>query len=286
MQNHELEALLELAVHEDFGENGDITTAALFDNERCSARLISKDTGILAGRSAFAQTFRYFDKNTEVRFHRNDGEVIAVGEHIASLQGKARSVLGAERTALNFLSFLSGIATQTHKAVSAAMEGGRAIILDTRKTMPGYRQLSKYAVKTGGGSNHRMGLYDMILIKDNHIDAVGSIAEAVKLTRRKWGSRYKIEVECRNLDEVKQALTQKVDILMLDNMDTDLIKQAVALAAGSLQLEASGNMDLQQIREISPTGVDYISVGMLTHSVKAFDFSLQIEIEHEQREPT
>jgi nicotinate-nucleotide pyrophosphorylase (carboxylating) len=278
MQNHDVDTLLELAIREDFDEIGDITCEAIFSGEDCRALLIGKTHGVLAGKDVFSRVFTYVDKHTRVAFHHDDGRIITPGLTLALVEGKAQSVLSAERTALNFIGFLSGIATQTHAAVKTALDGGKAVILDTRKTLPGFRKLSKYAVKTGGGVNHRMGLYDMILIKDNHIDAVGGIAEAVRRVRKKWGSRYKIEVECRSLHEVREALDAHVDIIMLDNMDADVIKQSVLLKEGGVRFEASGNMDMQKINDISRLGVDYISVGMLTHSVRSVDFSLKIEV--------
>ncbi len=279
MQESEYNELIEIAIREDFGGNGDITSEAIFSDEKCTADLISKDEGILAGLFIFSAVFKYIDSSTRITFFCKDGDSISRGTRIAMVSGRAKSVLSAERIALNFLSFLSGIATKTKDSVNSALKGGKALILDTRKTLPGYRKLSKYAVKVGGGGNHRMGLYDMILIKDNHIDAVGSISEAVARTKQKWGSSYKIEVECRNLDEVKQAIENKVDIIMLDNMNHDIMKQAVITAKGNIPLEASGNMDIATIKAVSSLGVDYISVGMLTHSVKAFDFSLKIKLD-------
>jgi nicotinate-nucleotide pyrophosphorylase (carboxylating) len=185
--------------------------------------------------------------------------------------------LAGERTAINFLAFLSGIATGTELFVTAAKTHGKALILDTRKTLPGYRRLSKYAVTVGGGVNHRMGLYDMILIKDNHIDAAGSLTKAVERVREKWGARFRIEVECRGIEEVKEALGAKADIIMLDNMDSGTARAAADLGKGMVKIESSGDMTLEKVAEYSPIGVDYISVGKLTHSVKAFNFSLQIK---------
>lgn len=194
---------------------------------------------------------------------------------MAYVTGKVISVLSAERIALNFLSTLSGIATRTREYVQAARAGGKAVILDTRKTLPGYRYLSKYAVTTGGGENHRMGLYDMVMIKDNHVDAAGGITRAVRLVRQQWGSKFRIEVECRDLAEVDEAVACQVDVIMLDNMDTDEIRKAVSRVGGGIKLEASGNMDLSRIKEVSSTGVDYISAGSITKSVRALDFSLK-----------
>lgn len=279
MQQRDYNNLIEMAIREDFDERGDITSKAIFSDELCTADLISKDNGILAGLVVFEAVFKHIDSTTHISFFHKDGDNITEETRIATVSGRAVSVLSAERVALNFLAFLSGIATQTKQAVITSMQAGKALILDTRKTLPGYRKLSKYAVKIGGGTNHRMGLYDMILVKDNHIDAAGSIAEAVTRIKKRWGSSFKIEVECRNISELKQALKNKVDIIMLDNMSRDIIKEAVITAGGTIPLEASGNMDISKIKEMSALGVDYISVGMLTHSVKAFDFSLKVKVD-------
>ncbi len=278
MQNHDVDTLLDLAIREDFGQIGDITCEAIFTGEYCRARLIGKTRGVLAGKDIFSRVFTHVDHHTKVAFHCDDGQIISPGLTLASVEGKAQSVLSAERTALNFIGFLSGIATQTRASVEKALEGGNAVILDTRKTLPGFRALSKYAVKIGGGANHRMGLYDMVLIKDNHIDAVGGVSEAVRRARRKWDSRFKIEVECRSLDEVREALAAGVDIIMLDNMDYTDMANALKLGTGGVRFEASGNVDMEKINRISSLGVTYISVGMLTHSVPSIDFSLQVEV--------
>jgi nicotinate-nucleotide pyrophosphorylase (carboxylating) len=279
MQESEYKELIEIALREDFDQKGDITSEALFTDEMCTASLFSKDEGIIAGLFIFDAVFKRIDPSTQISYVSKDGDSISMGTRIAEIKGHVKSVLGAERVALNFLCFLSGIATKTKMAVEQALKGGKALILDTRKTLPGYRTLSKYAVKIGGGSNHRMGLYDMILIKDNHIDAAGSLATAIAKVKKKWNTTYKIEVECRNLDEVQQAMENEVDIIMLDNMDRDMIKQVVNNNKREIPLEASGNMDLAAIKEVSSLGVDYISVGMLTHSVKALDFSLKIKFD-------
>jgi nicotinate-nucleotide pyrophosphorylase (carboxylating) len=195
---------------------------------------------------------------------------------VAYVKGQAVSLLGGERTALNFLSFLSGIATATAEMVAIARAAGTAAILDTRKTLPGWRALSKYAVTVGGGRNHRMGLHDMVLIKDNHIESAGSLTAAVSAARARWGTRFPIEVECRTDAEVREALAAGVQIIMLDNMDPARMREEVARVGGRAKVEASGNMNRERIAAVSATGVDYISVGALTHSVKAFDFSLKM----------
>jgi nicotinate-nucleotide pyrophosphorylase (carboxylating) len=275
--------LIKRALQEDLGSLGDVTSRAIFIKESGRAVLLSKDSGILAGALVFTEVFRRVDPKIQVSFSFQDGDHIAPGDRVALLSGRVRSILQAERTALNFLSLLSGIATRTNTFVNAALEKGKACILDTRKTIPGYRALSKYAVRAGGGTNHRMGLYDMVLIKDNHIDAAGGITKAVRKVRDQWGDRFKVEVECRTVEDVQEALGCGVDVIMLDNMSYDQIASAVHAVAihaaeGRVKIEASGQMDLENIRQISNSGIDYISVGKLTKSVDAFDFSLDIEL--------
>lgn len=266
--------LIRTALAEDLGDVGDVTSSALFSDETLVARLSCKARGVLAGAEVFAAVFTSVDEQTDVDFQKADGEVLSPGDHVATVTGKASAVLAAERVALNFLSFLSGISSATREYVDEAARGGRARILDTRKTLPGYRVLSKYAVGVGGGTNHRMGLHDMVMLKDNHIDRAGSITRAVAAVRERWGDRYRIEVECRTLDDVVEARALEVDVIMLDNMSIEEMRRAVALCGERPALEASGNMTLSRIREVSATGVDFISVGMLTHSVTGLDFSL------------
>ncbi len=273
MKKRKVRKIIESALQEDFHDVGDVTSEAIFANEEDSFVLLSKADGILCGKEIFLETFHIIDNNCNIEFHFTDGSKITNGDVIASIDGSISSILKAERTALNFISHMSGIATKTGNFVREA--GDRCRILDTRKTIPGLRKLEKYAVRCGGGQNHRMGLYDMVMIKDNHIDSAGSIEKAVGKIREKWGSKFKIEVETRNLEEVKQALISEADRVMLDNMSLDMMKEAVKMIAGKSKVEASGNMTLQRIQSVAATGVDFISVGELTHSVKAFDFSLQ-----------
>ncbi len=275
MENDNFDKLLELALAEDLLDTGDVTSRAIFSKERTEALLWSKDEGVLAGIDYFRRVFERVDPSIEIELYKKDGDRLKKGDEIARLRGPAVTILEGERTGINFLSFLSGIATETALHVAAASEKGHCVILDTRKTLPGYRNLSKYAVRAGGGQNHRMGLYDMVMIKDNHADAAGSITSAVNRVREKWGNRYRIEVECRNLEEVREALSLRVDVIMLDNMDEKASREAVLLREGDVKFEASGNMDLDKLRRYSPLGVDYIS-GRLTHSVRAFDFSLVV----------
>ena len=270
-----LNILIETALKEDLSESGDITTESIFDQEQGIYTLISKDSGILCGCKIFTAVFQKIDSDCIIKFNKSDGERIEKGDSIAKIYGKVKSILKGERVALNFLSHLSGIATKTAKFVEKT--GGKAKILDTRKTIPGFRSLQKYAVLCGGGKNHRMGLYDMVMIKDNHIDGAGSIADAVSKVKSKLNPSVKIEVETRNLEEVKEALKAQVDYIMLDNMPLEMMKKAVKIINKQTLVEASGNMTLSRIKDVAETGVDFISVGELTHSVKAFDFSLRKE---------
>ena len=268
--------ILQLALREDLGDQGDVTSLAVAPDGRSEAVLWSKDTGILAGAEVFTAVFRAIDPKTTVDFSLHDGALLEKGQRVAKVSGKTVSVLSGERTALNFISFLSGIATATREAAERARSSGHAVILDTRKTLPGWRALSKYAVTVGGGQNHRIGLFDMVLIKDNHVDSAGSIAEAVRRARARWGTRFSIEVECRTSAEVNDALTAGVDMIMLDNMQAEQIRAEVQRIAGRAKVEASGNMTLERIPDVSAAGVDFISVGAITHSVRSFDFSLKI----------
>ena len=274
MSESSFELLLELAIREDLAEEGDVTSRAVFSDERCRARLFSKDTGVLAGSSYYEMVFKRLDPSTDVQFFYGEGAELIPGDTVAEVSGKTLAVLSAERIALNFLGYLSGIATATHAFVTA--RGGTTRILDTRKTLPGYRELAKYAVRVGGGRNHRMGLFDMVMIKDNHIDAAGSITRAVDLVRRHWGDRFQVEIECRNASEVREALDAGVDIIMLDNMSPAEAAEALALRQGEVLFEGSGDMSLEKIGAYMEIGLDFISVGRLTHSVRNFDFSLKI----------
>jgi nicotinate-nucleotide pyrophosphorylase (carboxylating) len=268
--------LLQLALSEDLGELGDVTSQAVVPEEERSATLWSKDAGVLAGEEVFTAVFRAIDSGTRVEFAVHDGALLEKGQRVAEVRGKALTILSGERTGLNFISFLSGIATATRSFVESARAAGHAVILDTRKTLPGWRALSKYAVAVGGGSNHRQALYDMVLIKDNHVDSAGSVDEAVRLVRQKWGKRFRIEVECRTTAEVTEALAAGVDMIMLDNMDAEAMGREVQRIAGRVKVEASGTITLNRVPAVSAAGVDFISVGAMTHSVKSFDFSLKM----------
>lgn len=268
-------SLIKRALAEDLGRAGDVSSLALFGPaDRNRFVLVSKDQGVACGLELFSEVFRALDRRVRVATGLSDGQLLSKGQRVATVEGPVRAILSGERTAINFLSHLSGIATKTAALVSSAGPGAPAV-LDTRKTIPGLRALEKYAVATGGGRNHRMGLYDMVMLKDNHIDAAGGIPQAVARARARWGRRFKIEVETRNLDEVQKALDAGADRIMLDNMDDATMREAVALVAGRAETEASGNMTLERYRALADSGIDFVSFGELTHTVRAFDFSLR-----------
>ena len=222
-----------------------------------------------------ASVFKVVDPEIEIEFEVTDGDRVEKGQALAVVSGEGGALLAGERTAMNFLARLSGIATLTRKFVDAVAHT-KAVILDTRKTAPGYRLLDKYAVRMGGGENHRMGLYDMVLIKNNHIDAAGGIDAAVKRVRERYGDRYPLEVEVRSLEEFKLALALAPSRIMLDNMDRETMRSAVEMSGGKVPLEASGNVTINTVAEIAETGVDYISAGSLTHSAPALDISMHV----------
>lgn len=269
--------LIGLAVAEDVG-SGDLTSEALLaDKASGMAVIMAKQGGILAGLPVARMVFLTLNPKVVFKMLKQDGERVKKGEKLASIRGKTKGILKAERTALNFLQRLSGIATLTSKYVEE-IKGTKATILDTRKTTPGLRALEKYAVKTGGGQNHRMGLFDMVLIKENHLRAVGGISNAIVRARSKSRGK-RIEVEVRNLNEVRKAVESKPDWIMLDNMRIDQMRKAVRMirsASRSVKIEASGSVTLKNVRNIALTGVDFISVGALTHSAPALDMSLML----------
>jgi len=271
-----MEKVIKKALAEDIG-TGDITTQSTipYDN-MVSGQLLAKEAGVLCGIEVAQTAFALVDKDIVFQANFQDGDLINKGDIIAELSGRAASVLTAERTALNFIQHLSGIATRTHEAVEK-IKDTKAKIIDTRKTTPGLRVFEKYAVKTGGGSNHRFNLADGILIKDNHIKAAGSITAAITAARANAPHTLKIEVEVESLEQIKEALAAKTDIIMLDNMDIPTMHEAVALINGQAQVEASGNMDKKDLSAVASTGVDFISIGALTHSIKALDISLDLE---------
>lgn len=267
--------IIDIALKEDVGE-GDITTETLFpDDIECRAEIKSKEQGILCGTEVARLVFEKLDDSFDWEEKKSDGDMLSSGDIVAVIRGNQRHVLTAERLALNLLQRMSGISTLTSRYVKA-VEGLDVKIVDTRKTVPGLRVLEKYAVTTGGGFNHRFGLFDGVMIKDNHIKLAGGISKAVSAIRHKTGNKFKIEVETKTISEVEQAIESKADIIMLDNMDTDSMKRAVKLIHGAALIEASGGITLQNVREVAETGVDFISVGALTHSVKALDLSIDM----------
>jgi nicotinate-nucleotide pyrophosphorylase (carboxylating) len=276
MQESDFLPLIDLALLEDLGSLGDVTSKAITPDEQRTACLWSKDEGVLAGEAVFTAVFKRVDPRVKVEFNFHDGAALARGDTVATVRGRAQSLFSAERTAINFIGLLSGIATKSRRFASLAAAHGKAVILDTRKTIPGLRALSKYAVTVGGSRNHRQGLYDMALIKDNHIAAVGSISEAVRRVRAGDLRGRPIEVEVTSLELLAEALRLPVDRIMLDNMPLDVMREAVRMAGGRIPLEASGGVSLRTVRAIADTGVDYVSVGALTHSVNALDISLDI----------
>ena len=269
----QIKQLLLHALAEDLGD-GDITTMCTISAEaQLEGLLIAKDAGIIAGLAVARQTFALLDEAVQLTTYVNDGDRVENKQRIASLSGPGRAILSGERLALNVLQRMSGIATLTQQFV-AAVRPTAAVILDTRKTAPGLRLLDKWAVRLGGGQNHRFGLFDMVMIKDNHITAAGSISAAVNLVRRGDPRRRPIEVEVKNLPELAETLALHVDRILLDNMSSETMREAVLMTAGRVPLEASGNVSLANVAEIANTGVDYISIGKLTHSVNALDISL------------
>ncbi len=259
------------ALTEDIG-TGDATTLSIVPPDATMrGQIIAKQDGVIAGLDVARAAYELLDSSVDFSAQLADGSRVARAGVLALVSGRTASLLTAERTALNFLGRMSGIATLTRQFVDA-VAGTRAVILDTRKTAPGLRLVDKLAVKLGGGGNHRIGLYDMILIKDNHIDYAGGIEEAVRRARA-FDSGLPIEVETRTLDDVKVALTIGVERILLDNMSVEMMTEAVTLTNGRAKLEASGNVSLETVRQIAETGVDFISVGALTHSAKVFDVS-------------
>ena len=255
----------------------DTTTDYLIDEDQeNTARFLAKADGVLCGIDVALRVFTILqEQGFEAKVYKHDGDVLEKGDIIAEIRGKTRTLLKGERTALNLLQHMSGVATATGQAVKA-IEGTNASVADTRKTLPGLRPLQKYAVTVGGGKNHRYNLSDAAMLKDNHVDAGGGIASAVAKLRQKLGHMTKIELEVRSLDELGQALEAGVDVIMLDNMSCEEMREAVAITNGRALLEASGGITAETLRAIAETGVDIISMGALTHSVTAFDISLKI----------
>lgn len=269
--------LIRLALEEDIGP-GDVTTEVLIDEDRTArALVVAKEPLVLAGTSVAQRVFFMLDRQIEFKAFFSDGDRVETGDVIFEVQGRLRPLLTGERTALNFLQRLSGIATNTRRFMAAAK--GRSVrITDTRKTTPGWRRLEKYAVRVGGGRNHRFGLYDGILIKENHIRACGGITRAVELARRAKGHLMGIEVEVTTLKEVREALANKVDTIMLDNMNPTEINKSVTLVDGRVTVEVSGGVTLDSLSELVDTGVDIVSIGALTHSARAVDMSMLVSM--------
>ncbi len=272
---HLLHDIVMRALHEDIGD-GDRTTLALIPAEaQATARIVTREAAVVAGLPVLAAVFRAVDPHLAVSWLAADGDHVGVGAPLASVQGSARSILTGERVALNFFQRMCGIATLTARFV-AALEGLPTRILDTRKTTPGLRVFEKYAVRMGGGVNHRSGLYDAVMIKDNHIKAAGGIVSAVDLVRKKYGAAYTVEVEADTVDIVEEACKTDADIIMLDNMDNEEISKALDIIDGKMKVEVSGNITEERIKSLSSLDIDYMSIGALTHSVTAFDYSMNI----------
>jgi nicotinate-nucleotide pyrophosphorylase (carboxylating) len=276
IQKYIIRKLIQSALEEDIGTGDITTTAALTGAEVGRAKAFAKANIVVAGIDVFREVFLFLDESIQFSGNCEDGRVVKKGGILAEVSGNLGSILTAERVALNIFQRMCGIATLTRQYVDE-IKGTPAKILDTRKTMPGLRCLDKYAVRIGGGTNHRSGLYDGVLIKDNHIVAAGGISKALARVRGHIPHTLKIEVEVKNLQEVEEALIAGADIIMLDNMTNEDMRKAVAIVNGKVPLEASGNVTLANVKKIAETGVDFISVGALTHSVSASDISLKIE---------
>jgi nicotinate-nucleotide pyrophosphorylase (carboxylating) len=274
-----IETLIRLALEEDLGTQGDVTTLSTIPSAKTVVGQIrAKAAGVIAGLPLVQRVYACLDTAVDVQPCVQDGDIAEIGTLVCEVRGTAQAVLSGERVALNFLQRLSGVATLTAQFV-AAVKGTNTVILDTRKTTPGWRTLEKYAVRMGGGQNHRMGLYDMVLIKDNHIDASGGITAAVQAARANPLCRdLLIEVEVKNQQELREALSLNVNRILLDNMTLEQMQEAVSIVGGRIPLEASGNMTLNRVRDVAATGVNYISVGALTHSAPALDLSMRLEM--------
>jgi nicotinate-nucleotide pyrophosphorylase (carboxylating) len=273
----QVKQLIQVAIEEDIGR-GDVTTEATIDERLMSrAQLITKEEIVLAGIEVFGKVYAALDSGVHLKRLYKDGDLLSAGTVIAYLEGRARSLLAGERVALNFLQRLSGIATLTRHYVDA-VRGYHVEIVDTRKTTPGWRVLEKYAVRMGGGKNHRHDLGDGVLIKDNHIVAAGGIREAVKMARRQSHHLLKIEVEVETLDQVLEALQVGAEVIMLDNMPPPMLAEAVKIIGGRALVEASGGISLESVVEVARTGVDLISIGRLTHSAPSADIHVEFEM--------
>jgi len=272
-----VDELIKLALKEDVGDGDHSTLACIPADAQRKAKMVAKAEGVLCGAEIGERVFHLVDSSLKVTLLKNDGDLLHVGDIVMTVEGHAGSILTAERTALNYMQRLSGIATQTHRMVEM-IAGLHTQLLDTRKTTPNMRLLEKYAVKCGGGTNHRIGLYDMIMLKDNHVDFAGGIEHAIDRTRdylSKNGKNLKIEIEVRNLDELERVMNHGgVDRIMLDNFDVPTLRKAVKRIDGQFETEASGGITDKTLRAYAETGVDFISVGALTHHIKSLDLSL------------
>lgn len=274
MMQFYIDDIIKKALLEDINYIDMAADNLLPDDQISEAKFLAKADGVLCGVDVALRVFELLG-DFKIEKYMNDGELLKKGDIIAKIEGPTKLLLKGERTSLNLIQHMSGVATMTHEAAEL-IKGTNANVTDTRKTLPGLRALQKYAVTCGGGKNHRFNLSDAAMLKDNHIDACGSITKAVSTLREKIGHTVKIEVETRNLDEVAEALSTGCEIIMLDNMDCDTMRKAVEMTNGKALLEASGNITAETIRPVAETGVDIISIGALTHSVKAFDISLKI----------
>lgn len=274
LQQFYVDDIIKTALAEDINYIDSTADLLIDENDVSEAYFIAKASGVICGIDVALRVFHLMDDTVKFTKFFNDGDSVEKGDIIATFSGHTVAMLKAERTSLNLFQHMSGIATYTNKCVKL-VEGTRASIADTRKTLPGLRPLQKYSVIMGGGRNHRYNLTDAAMLKDNHIDAYGGITAAVDALREKAGHMLQIEVETRNLDEVQEALNCRVNVIMLDNMDYETMRTAVEMTAGTAKLEASGNVTLENIRQVAETGVDIISLGALTHSVTAFDISMK-----------
>lgn len=268
------EPLIEQALREDITSEDASTAAVMPEAHAATVQLIAKQAGIICGLDVFERTFQLLDATARVERHVTEGAAVKPGDHLADVYADARALLSGERVALNYLQRMSGIATETHR-MAALLEGSGTTLVDTRKTTPNMRVFEKEAVRVGGGTNHRYNLSDGVMLKDNHIDAAGSITAAVAAARAHMPFVRKVEVECETLDEVREAVEAGADIIMLDNMEHDAMAEAVALIAGRAETEVSGNVDEAKAAAIRDLGVDYVSSGALTHSAGILDLSMK-----------
>ncbi|WP_121642996.1 carboxylating nicotinate-nucleotide diphosphorylase [Bacillus vallismortis] len=282
MNHLQLKKMLNHFFLEDIGM-GDLTSQSIFGEQSCEAKIVAKSDGIFAGAAVIKEGFMLLDEDVQTRLHKTDGDILRKGEVIAVLRGPAAALLSGERVVLNLIQRLSGIATMTGEAVRR-LDDEQIEICDTRKTTPGLRMLEKYAVKAGGGSNHRFGLYDGIMIKDNHIAACGSITEACQKARRAAGHMVKIEVEIETEEQLREAIDAGADVIMFDNCPPETVRHFATLTPDHIKTEASGGITLETLAAFKGTGVDYISLGFLTHSVKSLDISMDVTLSNESVE--